>query len=367
MRRGTCAPGSPWAQASRLAARGIAAGVAALAAACHAPAPGSAGSTSGPMAGPAAGPIAGHIAGHIAEHIAAPIGAPAAGPVAGPHAEPTARSWASPALVAAAPEPRRSGYLDMSPATQAMQRDDAANPAWLWVEQGRELFEARCSRCHAVAAMVGVAARHPAWDEASRRPLTLGQRIADCHARRVAPQEGTARPASEAGIARRPQDLPPAQGAPERAPPGRTPAGQPPRWAPEDESRLALEAFVALQSRGRPIAPPADARLDAWRTRGEALFRQRMGQLDLACAHCHDRHAGRRLAGSVIPQGHPTGYPIYRLEWQGLGSLQRRLRGCLTGVRAEPFAPDDDNATALEAYLMTRAAGLPMETPAVRP
>jgi sulfur-oxidizing protein SoxA len=69
----------------------------------------------------------------------------------------------------------------------------------------------------------------------------------------------------------------------------------------------------------------------------------------------------------VIPQGHPTGYPIYRLEWQGMGSLQRRLRGCLTGVRAEPFAADSDEFTALELFLMQRAAGLPVETPAVRP
>ena len=61
------------------------------------------------------------------------------------------------------------------------------------------------------------------------------------------------------------------------------------------------------------------------------------GQLDLACAQCHDDNAGKRLGGSIIPQAHPTGYPIYRLEWQALGSLQRRLRGCLTGIRAEPF------------------------------
>jgi sulfur-oxidizing protein SoxA len=73
------------------------------------------------------------------------------------------------------------------------------------------------------------------------------------------------------------------------------------------------------------------------------------------------------LAGSTIPQGHPTGYPLYRLEWQGMGSLQRRLRNCMTGVRAEPFAPGADEFTALELYLMQRAAGMPLETPAVRP
>jgi L-cysteine S-thiosulfotransferase len=120
-------------------------------------------------------------------------------------------------------------------------------------------------------------------------------------------------------------------------------------------------------ARGWPIAPPADPRLASWRDRGSALYGQRVGQLNLACADCHDRHAGQRLGGSVIPQGHPTGYPIYRLEWQGMGSLQRRLRGCLTGVRAEPFGADSDEFTALELYLMQRAAGMPVETPAVRP
>jgi sulfur-oxidizing protein SoxA len=215
----------------------------------------------------------------------------------------------------------------MSAATQAMQRDDAANPAWLWVEEGKQRFAAYCARCHAAAAMTGVAARHPAWDERSRRPVTLGQRIAACQVRHV--------------------------------------GGEP--WSPENETRIALEAYLGQQSRGQPIAPPADAHLAPWRERGRSIFHQRLGQLDLSCAQCHDQLAGRRLAGSVIPQGHATGYPIYRLEWQGMGSLQRRLRGCLNGVRAEPFGWDSEEMTALEVYLAARAAGMAVETPAVRP
>jgi sulfur-oxidizing protein SoxA len=224
-------------------------------------------------------------------------------------------------------EPRRSGFADMSPATQAMQRDDMANPAWLWLKEGEQRFARDCARCHAVERIDGVAARYPAWDDKLGRPLTLGGRVAQCQQRHL---------------------------------------GGPP-LGPENDARLALETFVAQRSRGRPIAPPADPRLASWRDRGRALYGQRVGQLDLACADCHDRHAGQRLAGSVIPQGHPTGYPIYRLEWQGMGSLQRRLRGCLTGVRAEPFAADSDEFTALELFLMQRAAGLPVATPAVRP
>jgi L-cysteine S-thiosulfotransferase len=228
---------------------------------------------------------------------------------------------------AAQAEPRRSGYEDMAASTRALQDDDSQNPALLWVLDGEQRFQADCARCHTTQSMRGVAARHPAWDAPLAKPVTLAQRINLCRQRHL-------------------------QAAP---------------LAAESNALLALEAFIARQSRGLPIRPDADPRLQPWRARGEQLFGQRMGQLDFACTQCHDDNAGRRLAGSLIPQGHPTGYPLYRLEWQGMGSLQRRLRGCMHGVRAEPFAPFSDEFTALELYLKQRAAGMMVDSPAVRP
>ena len=228
--------------------------------------------------------------------------------------------------VLAAP-PLRSGYEDMSPASQALQRDDTQNPAWLWVADGERRFSSDCAGCHDAGRMKGVAARYPAFDALLKRPLALAGRINQCRVRHLK---------------------------------------QPPLERESDEL-LALEAYVGMQSRGMPIAPDADARLQPFLTAGQRLFEQRMGQLDFSCAQCHDQHAGGRLAGAVIPQGHATGYPIYRLEWQGLGSLQRRLRNCMTGVRAEPYAAFSEESTVLELYLMQRGAGLPLETPGVRP
>jgi sulfur-oxidizing protein SoxA len=231
---------------------------------------------------------------------------------------------------------RRSGFDFMSPATQAMQRDDTSNPAMLWVGDGEALWRAAagragksCADCHgdAKTGMRGVAARYPSYDLTAARPLTLAQRVDACRVRHQ----------------------------------------QAPTLAPESRERLALESYVALQSRGMPIAPPDDARLAPYRERGEKLWRARVGQLDLACAQCHDAHAGERLGGSVVPQAHPTGYPIYRLEWQGLGSLQRRLRNCMIGMRAETYAYGAPEYVDMEVYLMWRARGMTLETPAVRP
>ena len=215
----------------------------------------------------------------------------------------------------------------MSPALQAMQRDDAQNPAWLWVQDGNKRFQDTCAGCHTAEKMRGTAARYPAWDAQAGKPVTLAARIDLCRERHMK---------------------------------------QPALGADNDES-LALQSYLGSLSRGLPVAPHADARMAAVRTEGERLYRQRFGQLDFSCAQCHDGAAGGRLAGSMIPQGHPTGYPIYRLEWQGMGSLQRRLRNCMSGVRAEPFATGSAEFTAIEAYLMQRAAGMAFEAPAVRP
>lgn len=116
-----------------------------------------------------------------------------------------------------------------------------------------------------------------------------------------------------------------------------------------------------------PIKPPAQSQLTEAQKRGEALFNQRIGQVDLSCRDCHDKLAGKKLGGNTIPQGHATGYPIYRLEWQSVGSLQRRLRGCMTAVRGEPFAFGASELVDLEAYLATRAVGMKLESPGVRP
>jgi len=239
----------------------------------------------------------------------------------------------TPALAGAAD--RHSTFDMLSPELQAMQRDDAANPGMLGVAEGRALWgepvgpEGKsCASCHGAVetGMRGIATRYPAFDSIRGQAISLGQRIGLCRANYQ----------------------------------------QTPAFAPESSPLLALSALIGLQSRGLPIAPAAPE-LAGTVAEGRQLFTARRGQLNLSCAQCHDDHAGHSLGGARIPQGHPTGYPLYRLEWQGLGSLDRRIRTCLSGVRAAPFAPDSAEMLALATYLRDRAAGLAVETPAVRP
>ncbi len=235
-----------------------------------------------------------------------------------------------------APSDRRSGYEFMGRATRAMQDDDVANPGMLWVLDGAALWNRTagaagraCADCHgdAAASMKGVAARYPAFDPARGRPINLEQRINACRTGR--------------------QLLAP--------------------LAYEGRELLSLAAYVARQSRGLPIEIAVDERTRPFLDAGRAAFFGRQGQLNLACAQCHEERSGAKLAGNPIPQAHPTGYPLYRLEWQGLGSLQRRLRNCFVGVRAEAYEYGAPEYVDLELYLMWRARGMKMESPAVRP
>jgi sulfur-oxidizing protein SoxA len=234
-----------------------------------------------------------------------------------------------------APEDKHSGTFFATRETQATQEDDRSNPAFLWVAQGEALWSApagpdgrSCASCHGDAGetMRGVAARYPAVDAGSGRLLDLEGRILQCRAERQ--------------------------------------HAEPWRW--ESDELLGITAYVATQSRGLPISVAIEGPARPFFEAGRAAFFQRRGQLNLACSNCHDDNWGKQLRGDLLSQGQPTGYPIYRLEWQRMGSLQRRLRSCASGVRAELPAYGAPESAALELYLAWRAAGLPVETPAVR-
>ena len=236
--------------------------------------------------------------------------------------------------LAAQPDARQSAYGVMSRQNQLMQDELSINPAMFWVMDGQELWtradapgSKTCMACHgdATTGMKGVAATFPKLVHG--RLTTLEGQINRC---RVQYQRQ-------------------------------------PAFGYETKPMLSLSTLVAAQSRGLSLTPGEGREMAPFLERGRRLYFQRIGQLNLSCAQCHDDRAGQTLGGVVIPQGHPTGYPIYRIEWQAVGSLQRRLRNCMAGVRAERYAFGSEELNLLETYLMHRARGMRVESPGVRP
>ncbi|KCZ94118.1 sulfur oxidation c-type cytochrome SoxA [Hyphomonas johnsonii] len=225
----------------------------------------------------------------------------------------------------------QSGYDFLTPETQALQDDTFSNPGYLWVDRGAELFNTSdadapsCASCHTTG-LAGVAASYPAIDSDSGQLLNLEGRINTCRERH--------------------QHLP--------------------ALDYESDALRALSAYIANQSHGLPLSVDISGAAATHYANGRDYFFTRRGQLNLSCHQCHDQNAGKRLRGDTISQGHGNGFPAYRLEWQTLGSLQRRIFDCDTGVRAEPLPLGSQTYIDLELYLSARANGLAMESPAIR-
>ena len=228
----------------------------------------------------------------------------------------------------------KSGLHFSGQDVQALQADEFANPSQLWLSQGAALWKRAsaangksCFSCHGdVASLKGVATRYPAIDTASGHLFNLEDRINHCTTRHQ----------------------------------------QAPAWAPESDALLGLTLLVTQTSKGLPLRVDIGGAAQSHWQAGAALFNRRQGQLNLSCAQCHDQSFGQRLYTDPLSQGQPNAYPVYRLEWQKTGSLERRLRSCYAGIRAEipPWGATEMRQMAL--YLMWRGEGLPVEAPAVR-
>lgn len=230
---------------------------------------------------------------------------------------------------------RHSGYVYMTKETRAMQDDDMANPASLWLDRGAELWskvdgdaKKSCKSCHkdAATSMKGVGATYPKYNKKLGKPINIEQQINKC---RVANMK--AKP-----------------------------------FKYESRDMLGLTIYVKNQSRGMPMNVKVDGVMKPFFEKGKAFYNERRGQLDMACKHCHVNYAGHMIRANLLSEGQINGFPTYRLKWQGVGSLHRRFRGCNKQVRAKPFKSGSDEYVNLEVYLGWRARGLPVETPSVR-
>ena len=227
----------------------------------------------------------------------------------------------------------RSGLEVAGADVRAMQSDDFANPGLLWVERGEKRWRdsangKSCAECHGDAAvsMRGAAAHYPAYDSRAGRMLDLEAKINDCRVRRQG-QDGLER---------------------------------------ESDDLLGLTAYVARQSRGLALSVKIDGPAGAAFQRGREFYYRRHGQMNMSCAQCHEQNWGKRLFAETLSQGHGNAFPAYKLEWQTLGSLQRRIRACMSGIRAEMPAPGSPELIDAELFLAWRAQGLPLEAPGVR-
>jgi sulfur-oxidizing protein SoxA len=228
-----------------------------------------------------------------------------------------------------------SGQAFLSPSLRAIQNDPGTNPVSLWLEQGKELWlgqagQTSCAQCHGNIEKMRQAATHfPKWSVKQQKLINLEDQILTCSERTQRPLKGL-----------------------------------------ENTDVLSLSALLHQTSAGLNFQiVPKDETLQRWQlelNEGAKLFTTRIGRMNLACTHCHDLNIGKTMRADVISPGHPTGFPIFKLSWQSMGSIDRRLRACYSGVQAEVPAPGSPELRQLELFLKSRAQGMPIEGPSLR-
>ena len=229
-----------------------------------------------------------------------------------------------------------SGWLYRTDETRALEADSFQNPGMLYVERGKEIWNTvdgtagkSCASCHQDGGqtMKGVAAKYPKWDAAAKRPINIELRIDKCRVENM---------------------------------------GAKPYKFDAAEQR-ALTTYIRHQSLGAPMSVDlSQGDMRTWWDKGKALYYTRFGQLNLACASCHELNNGKYIRADHLSQGNVNGFPTYRLKQANMVSLHNRFRGCIRDTRAEMPKAFSDQLMALEVYVTWRGTGLSVETPAVR-
>jgi L-cysteine S-thiosulfotransferase len=248
---------------------------------------------------------------------------------------------ASAVSVVLAQDKRTSGQVYLSKQMQDLQADAARNPISLWQERGQALWQGQCKSCH--GEMVTLKASAPSFPRLStdgKSLINLEDQIARCQQR----QSGAAvANASNTSL------------------------------SIDSDEVLSLSVALHQVAVSEPIkvaAPIGNAGAEVqWQARlssGEKLYQTRIGRMNLACMHCHDQKVGTQMRADTISQGHPTGFPIYRMSWQTVGTIDRRLRACYSGVQATVPPSGSPELRDLELFLKVRANGMPLDGPSIR-
>lgn len=224
-----------------------------------------------------------------------------------------------------------SGWLYRTAETQALELDDFDNPSFVFVEQAQDQFTAvdgsegkACADCHNVFDFKGLRPSLPKVVDGDLK--TMENLINTCRTDRMGADA----------------------------------------WKWSGAQMTGMTALIGLQSRGMPVDVAIDGPAQSFWEKGKELYYTRVGQLDMACANCHEDNFGVMIRADHLSQGQVNGFPTYRLKNAKLNSIHGRFKGCMNNIRATPYKEGSEEFRALELYVASRGLGLSVESPSVR-
>lgn len=149
-------------------------------------------------------------------------------------------------------------------------------------------------------------------------------------------------------------------------------------WKMKKGKIANLEAYIAnatkeAEKKVNIKIESADA--EAAYERGKKFYYSQRGYLKLSCATCHVQGAGKRVRNESLSQllGHTTHFPVFRLKWggkdpkgNGLGTLERRMQGCVKDQGQNPPKPNSKEMKELLYFMAYMSNGMYVDGPDIR-
>lgn len=239
---------------------------------------------------------------------------------------------------------------------RALLADKDANPGFLWIARGEELFKrktgpknASLERCDfglGPGVLKGAYAQLPRYFADTGRVQDLESRLLTCMV------ELQGRDIAE--IKRKPY------------------SDQRRNENPTELEMLAV--FVAEKSTGMRFAMPTAHPMEQESLKvGEALFYRRWGLMDFSCSVCHNE-GGKRIRLQTLMnknnvkdvQATMATWPTYRVSHGTVRTMQHRMWDCHWQMRLPDIDYASPAAVALIAYLTKNAEGGEIDVPGIK-
>lgn len=124
-------------------------------------------------------------------------------------------------------------------------------------------------------------------------------------------------------------------------------------WDTKKGDMASLQAYMAAQTTeaGKKIDIKIESKAAAEAyERGKEYYYTQRGYLKLSCATCHVQGSGQRVRNEKLSPmlGSMTHWPVHRLKWGNLGTVERRISGC---IKDEGQVPPKDTSAQMKELL----------------
>lgn len=143
------------------------------------------------------------------------------------------------------------------------------------------------------------------------------------------------------------------------------------KWNEKKGEMADFQAFIAnstKEAEKKVNIKIESAEAEAAYERGKKYYYSQRGYFNLSCATCHVQGAAQRVRNESLSQllGHTTHFPVYRLKWQGLGTLERRMEGCVKDQGQNPPKPSSTEMKELLYFMAYMSNEMPIDGPDIR-